>query len=409
MDETLSKLLEINSLLDSHNLKIVLLLAVGLTIASILGYCALRLKISPILGYLLAGFLIGPYSPGFVADLKVSDQLAEIGVVLMMFGVGLNFRLQELLSVKKIAIPGAIIQTLIAALICALVVHAFGWTMITGIILGLSIGVASTVVLVRMLADNRLLKSKEGHISVGWLIVEDIITVVILIFLPNLSSFQGNDFSLHQLLTSLSIVFIKFTILAIILLTFGHKIISYILAKVLNTHSHELFTLSVLALIFAIAIGATFLFGITIALGAFIAGMIIGQTEVRHKALVHSMPMKDAFIAIFFLSVGMLFDPSIIVRNFPLFISIFAIIIFVKPLTAFLITIGFRYPVRTALTVAAGLAQIGEFSFILSEEALKYGLLPDDGYDIIVACALISIALNPLFFKLIHPRQASAT
>lgn len=390
----------------SYSLTVVLLLAIGFTLASIFGYFCWRIKVSPILGYLLAGYFIGPYSPGFVADLHVSEQLAEVGVILMMFGVGLNFKVQDLLQVKNIAIPGAIGQTLISALLATGFVYFFGWPLERGIILGLAIGVASTVVLVRMLADYQLLNTREGHIAVGWLVVEDIITVVILILLPNLSKvLNGTSVSAHHLVIPIVILIIKFILLILILSTFGHKLVSYALAKVMHTRSHELVTIAILASIFILATGTTFLFGISIALGAFIAGMIIGQTEARNQALIHSLAMKDAFMAIFFISVGMLFNPMAIVQNFPLFIGILAIILLVKPLVAFLITIALKYPFKAAITIAAALAQIGEFSFILSEESMKYNLLTDAGYDIIVACALISIALNPLIFKIIRRKS----
>jgi monovalent cation:H+ antiporter-2, CPA2 family len=387
-------------------LQIVLLLAIGFTFAGILGYFAVRLKLSPILGYLLSGYLIGPYSPGFVADLQISEQLAEIGVILMMFGVGLHFKLHDLIRVKTIAIFGAIGQILVATLVSAFVALSFGWSLDAGIILGLAIGVASTVVLIKMLGENQLLKTREGHIAIGWLIVEDIITVLILLILPAIATVvHGAEFSFRDLFVPLAIVLGKFISLVIILLAFSQTIVSYILSKVIRTRSHELFTISILALIFLIATGATFFFGISIALGAFIAGMVIRQTRAHQKALAHSQPMKDAFIAIFFLSVGMLFNPAVIMNKFPLFISILAIILLVKPLTAFLISVTLKYPFKVAITVAAALSQIGEFSFILSEESIRLGFMTDDAYDIIVACALISIAINPLIFKFFHKKS----
>ncbi len=330
--KTIMERFEFNTMLDSYNLKIVLLLAVGFSLASLLGYFAWRIKLSPILGYLLAGFIIGPYSPGFVADKQISEQLAGIGVVLMMFGVGLDFTFRDLVKVKRIAIPGAVGQTLICAIFSTVVVYTLGWSLKTGIIVGLAIGVASTVVLARMLEEYHLLKTQEGHIAVGWLIVEDIITVLILLFLPTISRIiDGSDISISRLLIYIALLAVKFALLAFILLKFGRKWVSYILTKVAASRSHELFTLCILALVFIIAIGTTFVFGISIALGAFLAGMIIKQTRVHHKVLIHSMAMKDAFIAVFFLSVGMLFDPSIIFKNFSLFISVLMIILIIKP------------------------------------------------------------------------------
>lgn len=399
-----------SEMLESYNLKIVFLLAVGFSFASILGYFALRLKLSPILGYLLAGFIIGPYSPGFVADKHIAEQLAEIGVVLMMFGVGLDFTLKDLIKVKNIAIPGAIGQTFIAALLATVVVHLLGWSWQIGIILGLTISVASTVVLARILEENRLLKTPEGHIAVGWLIVEDIITVLILLFLPTIARLiKGTEIPFSQLFIDISILAGKFLILAFILLKFGRKVVTYLLTRVTFTSSHELFTISILALVFVIAISTTFFFGISIALGAFLAGMVIKQTRVHHKVLVHSLAMKDAFIAIFFLSVGMIFDPSIIYKSFSIFISILLIILIAKPLIAIAIAKLLKYPFHIALLVAVALAQIGEFSFILSEEALKYGIMQDEGYDIVVACALISIAINPLIFKFLKKKRLNTT
>lgn len=391
-------------LVESYNLKIVFLLAVSFGLASFLGYCALRLKVSPILGYLIAGYLIGPYSPGFVADLHVSEQLAEVGVILMMFGVGLHFKWEDLIKVKGIALTGGVVQTFVAALLGMFIVYLFGWSLKVGVVLGLAIGVASTVVLVRMLAEHHLLTSEEGHIAVGWLIVEDVITVLILLLLPTLAQIN-TEISVYNLMMPLAFLVIKLVVLALILLFFSKKVLSYLLSKVIQVHSHELFTLSVLALIFLLATGITFFFGISIALGAFIAGMVIRQTKAHQKALVHSQSMKDAFIAIFFLSVGMLFNPIVIIKHFSLFISILAVILIAKPITAFVISVLMKYPFKVALTVAASLAQIGEFSFILAEESIKFNFMTDEGYDIIVACALVSIALNPLVFKLLNSNR----
>lgn len=400
--EQLNNLLDIDFLQSNHHLRLVLMLTVGFTLACLLGYFALKCKLSPILGYLLAGYLIGPFSPGFVADMQLSEQLAEIGVILMMFSVGLNFKIKDLIKVKRIAIPGALFQTAVSSVCSVGIVVLLGWSIPVGIIIGLAIGVASTVVLVRMLEDHGLLRTREGHMAVGWLIVEDLITVGILILLPILASIMENaSFSTTDFLISLGSILFKLALLFTLLWTFGHKVVLFILSKVVRIKSHELFTLAVLSLTFILATGSTLFFGISIALGAFIAGIVIGQTRLRHQALVHSLPMKNAFIAIFFLSVGMLFNPGVIIKSFPIFISILAIILLLKPLSAYIIVILLKYPVKTAFIIAAALAQIGEFSFILSEEALKYNLMTEEGYDIIVACALVSIALNPFFFKIL--------
>lgn len=385
---------------ESLNLKIVIILTIGFTLASLLGYLTQRMKLSPILGYLLAGYVIGPFFPGFVADRQLAEQLSEVGVMLMMFGVGLHFKWQDLMNVKNIAVPGAIGQTFVATVVASLFVHFIWGSWEIGVIIGLAIGVASTVVLVRVLADNNLLSTVEGHIAVGWLIVEDIFTVAVLILLPTLVAFlSGSSVSIQEIVVAVSLVLAKFFLLAAIMFTLGKKIVSYALFKIARTRSPELFTLAVLALTFLIATGSALLFGTSIALGAFIAGMVIGQTDVRHQASAYASPMKDAFVVIFFLSVGMLFNPMSIVENFLLFISILFVIMVIKPLTAFLIVILMRYPREIALTVAIALAQIGEFSFILAEEAGRYHIFPEEGYDIIVTCALISIALNPLLFR----------
>lgn len=388
---------------ESLNLQVVLILTMGFTLASIFGYITLKLNLSPILGYLLAGYVIGPYSPGYVADLHLAEQLAEVGVMLMMFGVGLHFKWQDLVKVKNIAIPGAIGQVFVTCMVSAYVMHHIGGSWASGVMMGIAIGVASTVVLVRVLSDQHILNTLQGHIAVGWLIVEDILTVAVLILLPTIVNLlTGVSVSGYDLLLSILIVFCKFIVLLIVMFTFGEKVISYSLFKIARTRSPELFILSVLAFIFLIATSASILFGTSIALGAFIAGMVIGQTDVRHQASAYASPMKDAFVVIFFLSVGMLFSPPAIIEHFPLFLGVLGIVLIVKPLIAFLIVVLLRYSVTTALTIAIALAQIGEFSFILAEEASKYGLFSDEGYDIVVACALISIAINPLLFKLLN-------
>lgn len=384
----------------SYNIKIVLVLTVGFALASFLGYFAERFKFSSILGYLLAGFIIGPFSPGYVTDLGISEQLAEVGVILMLFSVGLHFKWQDLMDVKNIAVPGAVGQLIISALIGACFIYLQGWSFSSGIIIGLAIGVASTVVLVRVLTDYHLIETREGHIAIGWLIVEDILTVAVLILLPMFAKFfHGEQVSLMNVANALGLVFLKFAILAFLMFTLGHLIVNRILISVAKLRSHELFTATVLALIFVIATGSSLIFGTSIALGAFIAGMVIGQTVMRQQASANALPMKDAFTVIFFLSVGMLFNPAAISEHFTLFMGILIIILLVKPIAALLIILGLHYPFKTGLTVAFALAQIGEFSFILAEESLKLDLIPDQAYDIIVACALISIGLNPLLFK----------
>lgn len=392
----------------SIDLKIVFILTVGFSLASLFGYIAHRLKLPPILGFLCAGYLIGPYSPGFVADVEVAEQLAEIGVILMMFGVGLRLKWQDLLRVRNVALTGALLQTVITAMLCATFLHSLGWSLITGIFFGLGIGVASTVVMVRVLSDHNLLNTQQGHIAVGWTIVEDVITVIILILIPPFAGFiAGKELQLYPLIFLLIGTFLKVIFLAILMFTIGSKLVTYALTKVMRINSQELFIISVLALTFIIATASAVIFGSSIALGAFIAGLIIGQTHVRHLASIHATPLKDVFTVIFFLSVGMLFNPTIIVDHFFIFSGILMIILLVKPLVAGMATFLMQYPWRVALPVGLALAQVGEFSFILAEEGTKFHLFPDEAYDIIVACALVSITLNPLLFKLLKPADHS--
>ncbi len=386
-----------------HNLKIVLIFTIGFALATFFAYITQRLKLSPILGYLLAGFIIGPYSPGYTADPEIAEQLAEIGVILMLFGVGLHFKIEDLLKVKNVAIPGAFVQTTISTIVTMYIVYLAGWPLEMGLIIGLAIGVASTVVLMRMLTDNNILNTQEGHIAIGWLIVEDIFTVFILILIPTLVTFvSGSNFSWTGLVGSISTAIVKFFILALVMFTWGQKFVSYILTNIVRLHSQEMFTLAVISLVFIIATGSAVIFGTSIALGAFIAGMVIGKTHVKHQAAANALPLKDIFGIVFFLSVGMIFNPIGITSNYSLFIGLLLVVILVKPLTAYFITAFLGYPIRTALIIAIGLAQIGEFSFILAEQALKFHLLTDEGYDFLVACALISISLNPLLFNSVN-------
>lgn len=377
-------------------------LTVVFVLGSIFGYITQRLGLSPILGYLLAGFIVGPYSPGIFIDVNLSEQLAEIGVVLMMFGVGMHFKWRDLNEVKYIAIFGAIGQTLIASVIGALLVTFTGFPFFGAIIVGLSISVASTVVLVRVLGDNNLLQTPQGHLSIGWLIVEDIITVAMLILLPFAADMiNGQIYSWQTIFFQVVIIVLKFGVLFLLMLTLGRWIVNIILHKVNCLQSEELFTLTVLALIFAIALGSAIVFGTSIALGAFIAGMIIGQTALKHQASINALPIRDAFVVLFFLSVGMIFNPMAILSYPGLFFAVLITVLVVKPIAAYVIALSAKQSSLTAATVALALAQIGEFSFILSEEASKLGILPDEGYDIIVAVALFSIAVNPFLFKLL--------
>ncbi|MBS0655711.1 MAG: cation:proton antiporter [Verrucomicrobia bacterium] len=386
--------------LEHVNFKIVSLLTVGFGLASVLGYLTYRLRLSQILGYLIAGYIMGPYSPFFTIDVKTADQLAEIGVILMLFGVGLHFKWQDLVKVKNIATVGAIGQTSFAVAVATFLLYQAGWSIQSGIVFGLAVGIASTVVLVRELTDHKLIDVEEGHIAMGWLIFEDIIAVVALLTLPTLAaSLHGGEVSFLDIAGSTAIILVKFIVLAVLLFTVVQRAAKFLLSAVIRTQSHELFTISILAVAFMIAAGSALIFDMSIALGAFLAGMVIGQTDVRHKVSTTMLPIRDFFSVIFFLAVGMIFDPSAISNKPGLFLSVLAIILCVKPLVAFLIVKAFKYPVRTALTIAVALAQIGEFSFILAEEAIRFQVLPEEGIDILVACSLASIAINPSLFR----------
>jgi CPA2 family monovalent cation:H+ antiporter-2 len=387
------------------HLEIIEILALGLLAALVLGFVSHRLKLSPIVGYLLAGILVGPHTPGFVADPNLAGQLAEVGVILLMFGVGLHFDLADLVAVKGIAIPGAIVQSLAATLLGAGVAVGFGLTLGTGVVFGLALAVASTVVLIRCLSDNDMLDTAHGHVAVGWLIVEDIFTVLVLVLLPviPMASSTGEGRETVHILTALGTAIGKLTVLWILVLPVGGKIIPWLLSHVARSRSRELFTLTILVLAFSIAAGSAIIFDASVALGAFLAGMMVGKTKVSHQAAADVLPMRDAFAVLFFLSIGMLLDPSFILRNPGFIAACLAVILLAKSLVAFLVVVLLGYSVRTGLTVAIGLAQIGEFSFLLSQQAQSLDLMPQEGFSVMVTCALISITLNPLLFKAIDP------
>ena len=381
-------------------------LSVSLVLALGLGLLTQRLRLSPIVGYLLAGIVLGPRTPGFVADPKMAHDFAEVGVILLMFGVGLHFNFNDLLSVRRIAIPGSIGQILVASVLGTMVVLLFGMGVGKGIVLGIAVSVASTVVLIRVLSDNDLLQTSQGHIAIGWLILEDIFTVFVLVVLPAMASLWGQSRGGEEdLLIAFIWAIAKFAGLSLLVVIVGRKAIPWLLSLVARTRSRELFTLTILGLALAIATGSAALFGVSMALGAFLAGIVVGQTEVSHQAAADALPMRDAFAVLFFVSVGMLFDPQAIIKEPRLLVALLGIILLAKPLTAFLIIWFFRYSVRTAITVAMALAQIGEFSFLLANEAMGLGLLSADGQSLLVACAVISIAANPLLFRAITPLE----
>ncbi|MCL2025226.1 MAG: cation:proton antiporter [Leptospirales bacterium] len=394
-----------------HEYGLILLLALGFALAILFGYIAQKLRLSPVIGYLLAGILLGPSVPGISLDLHLAHQLAEIGVILLMFGVGLHFHVKDLLAVKGVSLPGAVGQSITTTILGMLVAHLMGWSWGTGLILGMSVSVASTVILIRVLTDNGVLNTSQGHITVGWLIVEDIFTILVLVLLPAIAALMSHDANssagAFEIFTTLCIALGKISLLVFIVLFAGQKIIPWFLASIARTRSRELFTLSVLALAFLIASGSAFIFGASFALGAFLAGMAVGQTNVGEEAAADALPMRDAFAVIFFVSVGMLFNPFDLIDNLSLFLLLMGIVILLKPLVSMLIVVLLGHSTTTAFTVAIALAQIGEFTFILSNEAGKLGLMPPVGASMLVATAIFSIALNPLLFKAVPKLEAA--
>jgi CPA2 family monovalent cation:H+ antiporter-2 len=391
----------------THNITLITTLAVGLGLALIMGLIAIRLKLPALVGYLIAGIIIGPATPGFVADLGLSQQLAEIGVILLMFGVGLHFSLDDLLSVRRIALPGAIAQIAVATALGMGIATLWGWSPGAGLVFGLALSVASTVVLLRALEDRELLASVNGHIAVGWLVVQDLAMVLVLVLLPPLAGWLGGAANTQDqnLLTTLGITLGQVAVFIALMLVVGRRLFPWLLAQVARTGSRELFTLCVIAVAVGIAYGSAELFGVSFALGAFFAGMVMRESNLSYRAAEESLPLRDAFAVLFFVSVGMLFDPAVLLREPLHVLTVVAIIVFGNPIAAFFLVLAFRYPLNTALTVAASLAQIGEFSFILAGLGVTLGLLPAEGYSLVLAGALISIALNPLVFRAIEPAQ----
>jgi CPA2 family monovalent cation:H+ antiporter-2 len=395
-----------------HSLTLITTIAASLGLALILGLIAHRLKLPVLVGYLLAGVILGPATPGFVADIELSRQLAEIGVILLMFGVGLHFSLDDLLAVRRIAVPGAIAQIAVATALGVGVATLWGWSLGAGLVFGLALSVASTVVLLRALEHRGVLKSVNGQIAIGWLVVEDLAMVLVLVLLPPLAGWLGSDASGSaagasdpDLLITLLITFGKVAVFLALMLVVGKRVFPWLLWHVASTNSNELFILSVIAVAVGIAYGSAMLFGVSFALGAFFAGMVMRESHLSHRAAQESLPLRDAFSVLFFVSVGMLFDPDIVMQQPLRVLVVVAIIVTGKSLAAFLLVLAFRYPLNTALTVSASLAQIGEFSFILAALGVSLGLLPIEGQNLILAGALISITLNPLVFQMIEPVQ----
>ena len=383
-----------------HAYDLILTITGGLSAALVLGYLTQRLGLSPIVGYLLAGTLVGPHTPGFVADTHMAEQLAEIGVILLMFGVGLQFHVEELLAVRRVAIPGAVAQSSVATALGLLLAMAVGWHWSAGLIYGMALAVASTVVLIRVLADNHDLHTQAGHIAVGWLVVEDLFTVVALVLLPALFGEQAGRTSLWM---ALGFTALKVAALVAFTAIVGARVIPRVLDYVADTRSRELFTLTVLVIALGIAVGSALVFSVSMALGAFLAGMVVGRSEYSLRAASDALPMRDAFAVLFFVSIGMLLDPSALISSPALVIGALAIVLVGKPLVALAFVWLMRYPFKAALTSAIALAQIGEFSFILATMGRELGVLTVEATNTLAATAIVSIVVNPLAYRAIRP------
>lgn len=392
-----------------HATELISIIALGLVCAFIGGMLAQRIRLPPLVGYLVAGIAIGPFTPGFVGDPALASQLAELGVILLMFGVGLHFSIGDLLAVRTIALPGAIVQIAVATAMGAGLAWGFGWGAGAGLVFGLALSVASTVVLLRALEGRGLLDTDKGRIAVGWLIVEDLAMVVALVLLPAVAPALGGEAAGmvghhaapdHGLWVTLGLTLAKVGVFIAVMLIGGRRVVPYLLGLAARTGSRELFTLAVLASAVGIAYASSELFGVSFALGAFFAGMVLAESDLSHQAAADSLPLQDAFAVLFFVSVGMLFDPGIVLREPLAILGVVGVIVLGKSLAAIAIVLAFGHPVGTALTIAASLAQIGEFSFILAGLGISLKLLPPEGRDLILGGALLSITLNPLFFGL---------
>ncbi|MDR2945679.1 MAG: cation:proton antiporter [Candidatus Adiutrix sp.] len=382
-----------------HSYPLLELLAIGFVTALFFGYLSWKTGLSPIVGYLLAGFMVGPYFTyfPFVADAGLAAELSEAGVILLMFGVGLHFNMKDLLAVRGVAVPGAVVKSGVSTVLGTLAAWTFGFSTGAGLVLGLGLAVASTVVLLRVLADNNVLDTVHGHVAVGWLVVEDIFTVLILVLLPSLAAAAsaGQEVGVGTLASALGMALVKLALMWVVILVVGGRVVPWLLTRAAKTRSQELFTLTVLVTAFATAVGAAAAFGASMALGAFLGGMVVGKSSVSHQAGADLLPLKDAFSVLFFVSVGMLFDPGFIFEHPFMILTCFLIVIVAKPLVAMIVVSWLGYSVHTALTVATGLAQVGEFSFILAQAAEKLNLIPTEIYSILVVCCMGSIILNP--------------
>ena len=385
-----------------HSIDLILTLAGGLGAALLFGFATYRIGLSPIVGYLIAGLLVGPYTPGFVADRHMAEQLAEVGIILLMFGVGLQFHIEELVAVWRVAVPGAIAQSVVATGLGMAVAYAFGWTSTAGLVFGIGLSVASTVVLIRVLSDNRDLHTRAGHIAVGWLVVEDLLTVLVLVMMPAIYGERTGDSSVT---ISLGLAAVKVAILTALVLVGGRRVVPWLLTRIATTRSRELFTLTVLVLALGISVASAQFFGVSMALGAFLAGLVVGRSEFSVRAASEALPMRDAFAVLFFVSVGMLLEPGF-VRNAPLLIlSALAVVLIGKPLVALALVLLWGYPAGVALRIAVALAQIGEFSFIVAAVGAQLGLVTDDVRNTLIATAMVSIAVNPLLYRAVKPLE----
>jgi len=395
-----------------HDISLISTIAAGFGLALVFGFVAVRLRMPPLVGYLLAGIVVSPATPGFVADVGLAAQLAEIGVMLLMFGVGLHFSIDDLMAVRKIAVPGAMVQIGVATLMGMAVSSLWGWDLGASMVFGLCLSVASTVVLLRALESKNLLKSINGQIAVGWLVVEDLVMVMVLVLLPALAGVLSaaggagaQDVPSREIWTAVGITLAKVTAFIVLMLVVGRRVLPRVLWWVARTGSRELFTLSVVAIAVGVAFGAAMLFDVSFALGAFFAGMMMRESEFSHRAADESLPLRDAFAVLFFVSVGMLFDPMVILDQPIKLVVVVGIIVIGKTVAAVALVLVFRYPLNTALTVGASLAQIGEFSFILAGLGVALGLMPVEGQSLVLAAALISIAANSALFGAIEPLQ----
>jgi CPA2 family monovalent cation:H+ antiporter-2 len=392
-----------------HEISLISTITVGLVYGLIGGYVASRLRLPPLVGYLVAGVALGPFTPGFVADAKLAPQLAEIGVILLMFGVGMHFSIRDLLAVRNVAVPGALVQIASAVALTCAVASLWGASLGSSLVMGLALSVASTVVLLRALEAQGILKSTSGQIAIGWLIVEDLVTVIILVLLPVFAialggeplggNSAGHDHGGGELLLALGIVLAKFVGFALFMLFVGARLLRWLLERVAATNSRELFTIAVVAAAIGIGYEAAELFGLSFALGAFFAGVVVGESDHSHRAEAELQPLQDAFTALFFVAMGMLFDPSILIRQPLQVLAVVAVIVLGKSAAAFLIIWVLRHPIGTALISAASLAQIGEFSFILAELGIALRLLSTEGQSLIVAGALLSVTLNSFLLR----------